>query len=110
MPIFVGREGICGNILHNVVRVEQLAADLELIARGELPSDQDLSSAPFIDARTVALRLVPCFVGIWSNHPRLNGPVVTTTDLWVFAPDLDWARTLSRFYRLGTPRPEGDGY
>ena len=110
MPIFVGREGICGNILHNVVRVEQLAADLELIARGELPSDQDLSSAPFIDAWTVALRPMPCLVGMCGDHPRLNGPLVTTTDLWVFAPYLGWARTFSRFYRLGTPRPDRAGH
>ena len=108
MPIFVGREGIRGDIFQNIARVEQIAADLELIARGELPSEHALSSAPFIDAWKVVLRPVPCLVGICGDHPRLNGPVVTTTDLWVFAPDLGWARTLSRFYRLGTPRPEGD--
>ena len=107
MPIFVGCEGIRGNILHNVARVEQLAADLELIARGEFPSDQNLSSAPVIDAWMVALRPVPCLIGTCSNHPRLNGPVVTTTDLWVFAPDLGWAKTLPRFCRLGTSHPEG---
>ena len=110
MPIFVGREGIRGDIFQNIARVERLAADLDVIAQGELPSEQDLSSAPFIDAWTVAFRPVPCLIGICGNHPRLNGPMVTTTDLWVFAPDLGWARTLSRFYRLGTPRPEGAGH
>jgi len=34
--------------------------------------------------------------------------MITTTDLWMFAPDLGWARTLSRFYRLGTPHPAGE--
>ena len=50
MPIFVGRKGIRGDIFHNTARVERLAADLGVIAQGELPSEQDLSSAPFIDA------------------------------------------------------------
>ena len=110
MPIFVGREGIRGDIFQNIARVEQLAADLDVIAQGGLPSEQDLASAPFIDAWTVALRPAPCLVGVCGNHPRLHGPMVTTTDLWVFAPDLGWARTLSRFYRLGTLRPEGAGH
>ena len=110
MPIFVGREGIRGDIFHNIAKVERLAADLDVIAPGELPSERDLSSAPFIDAWTVALRPVPCLVGFRGNPFRLNGPMVTTTNLWVFAPDLDWARTLSRFYRLVTPRPEGTGH
>ena len=107
MPIFVGREGICGDIFHDIGRVERLLSNLDVIAQGELPSKQDLSSAPFIDAWMVALRPVPCLIGTCSNHPRLNGPVVTTTDLWVFAPDLGWAKTLPRFCRLGTSHPEG---
>ena len=108
MPIFVGREGIRGDIFHNIARVEQIAIDLEMVARGEFPSEQTLSSAPFMDFWRTALRPVPCLVGVCGDHPRLNGPMITTTDLWMFAPDLGWARTLSRFYRLGTPRPAGE--
>ena len=108
MPIFVGREGIRGDIFQNIARVEQIAIDLEMVARGELPSEQTLSSAPLIEFWRVALRPVPCLVGVCGDHPRLNGPMITTTDLWMFAPDLGWARTLSRFYRLGTPRPAGE--
>lgn len=108
MPIFVGRKGIRGDIFQNIARVEQIATDLEMVARGEHPSEQALSAAPLMEFWRVALRPVPCLVGICGDHPRLNGPMITTTDLWMFAPDLGWARTLSRFYRLGTPNPAGE--
>ena len=49
-----------------------------------------------------------CFVGICTDHPRLRGPVVATTDVWVTAEDLGWCRTLGRFYRLGSPRGWAD--
>ena len=109
MPIFVSSKGVREDIFREIARVQRIAVDLELVARGQLPSEETLLSAPLMDAWTVALREVPWLVGICGNQPRLNGPVVTTMAPWVFVPDLHWARTLSRFYRLGTPRPGGGG-
>ncbi|MFZ3033540.1 MAG: DUF6634 family protein [Parvibaculum sp.] len=37
------------------------------------------------------------------NHPRLGTTSIQTTELWAIAPTLGWARTWSRFYRLGFP-------
>jgi hypothetical protein len=108
MPINIGRNGGYGNILHDVTLLKQLAADLERIARGESPSEAELSSAPLLQGWRRAASPMPCFVGHCSDHPHLIGPFVITSDTWVVAPDLGWARTLSRFYRLGRPyQPEG---
>ncbi|WP_363321399.1 DUF6634 family protein [Parvibaculum sp.] len=38
-----------------------------------------------------------------TGHPLLGVTTAVTSDLCVFAPDLGWARTLSRYYRLGSP-------
>jgi hypothetical protein len=107
MPIIVGREGVHGDVYHELARLEQLAADLDLIANGELPSADRLSSAPLLDAWRADFRPVPCLVGTCTDHPRLRGPLIFTTDVWAIAPDFGWARTLSRFYRLGEPSRGG---
>lgn len=40
--------------------------------------------------------------GVVSGHPHIkDGALVATSPLVVLAHDKTWARTLSRFYRLG---------
>ncbi|WP_196222665.1 DUF6634 family protein [Pseudooceanicola algae] len=39
-----------------------------------------------------------------SGHPRLGAAFVTTSQLIHVTPDRRWARTLSRWYRLGRPQ------
>jgi hypothetical protein len=46
-------------------------------------------------------------VGRMTGHPTCVGSLSITSGLWVLAPEFGWARTLSRFYRLG--RPHGAG-
>jgi hypothetical protein len=41
--------------------------------------------------------------GFVAGHPRLGAMAIVTSPLWVLDPELCWARTLSRFYRLGVP-------
>ena len=101
--IFVGRRGIRGDALNDIARLEQLIADLDMLASGELPPPQQLADAPLLDGYRLATRSEPCLVGECADHPRLNGPNIVTSGLWVFAPGLGFARTLSRFYRLGSP-------
>lgn len=43
-----------------------------------------------------------CLAGEVSGHPQLHGSI-TTSALIVLDPGLTWARTMSRFYRLGSP-------
>lgn len=83
-----------------IERLRLLADDLERIEQGELPTAQDLATAPLMENYHLGLRTVPVLVGDVHGHPRLGTTVATTTTRWAYAPTLGWARTQSRFYRL----------
>ncbi len=87
--------------------LRRLFADLEAIAETGTPSRADLANAPLLDRWTLAH--IParelCLQGASYGHPLLDGvarPVVTSR-IVAMAPDMTWARTWSRFYRLGRP-------
>ena len=89
-------------------RAQRLADDLRRIATGDLPTAADLADAPIIDHWSLALRPEPSLVGVVSGHPSIGQlRPGATSSLFAFAPDLGWARTWNRYYRLG--RPAGDG-
>ncbi|MDF2811745.1 MAG: hypothetical protein K0S56_2776 [Microvirga sp.] len=87
-------------------RLLRLAADLRAIREGSSPSQTDLIEAPILDNWAPMIRPIPCLVGDVSGHPLLPGSArkIATSDLWVLADHQGWARTLSRWYRLGLPR------
>lgn len=87
----------------HVGRLRGLAFDFDKIGKRSFPTDRDLASAPLID--NYALELVPRarLAGRVLGHPRLPDGFVTTSEVWIFAGVEGWARTYSRFYRLGNP-------
>ncbi|WP_414472887.1 DUF6634 family protein [Microvirga sp. M2] len=87
-------------------RLVRLTADLMAIRHSRGPTASDLEDAPILDNWERGTRPVACLVGNVCNHPMLPGMgrPIATSDLWVFAPDKGWARTMSRWYRLGLPR------
>jgi hypothetical protein len=88
-----------------IERAQSLLADLRRFAIGHLPTARELADAPTLDGWATALRPVPCLVGLCTNHPDplVRGPVIRTSPLWALAPELGWARTEARVYRLGEP-------
>jgi hypothetical protein len=85
-------------------RLGKLAEDLERIARGEHPSSSDLRDAPILFEWRVYIAPIPHLVGLVHGHPHLpDGGICHTSELYTFDPDVGYARTLSRFYRL-SPR------
>ena len=67
------------------------------------PTSNDLAVAPLLnDWQAILMRGSCCLAGEVSGHPRLQGSI-TTSALIVLDLDLTWARTISRFYRLGSP-------
>lgn len=85
--------------------LKALVGDLERLLNGEHPHQDDLEGAPVIDNWDFDLRPATCLVGTFLNHPRL-GPIVPngiTSELWYLDPVRKYARTFSRFYRLGKP-------
>lgn len=89
-------------------RLKALVADLEAVQSGRsgtvLPK-----AAPLLDQWDFAQRAAVCLVGRSHGHPLLpgEGRQIATSDLWLLSADRQWARTLSRWYRLGEPRGDG---
>ena len=89
-------------------RLKALVADLEAVQSGR--SGTVLSdAAPLLDQWDLAQRGAVCLVGRSNGHPLLPGVgrQIATSDLWLLSADRRWARTLSRWYRLGEPRGHG---
>lgn len=86
-------------------RLSALLADMSALRRGAYPEDLAGGEAPALDRWLVAQRPIPCLAGLSSGHPRLfgTGRPIATSDLWLMSADNSWARSLSRWYRLGRP-------
>ncbi|MFE0014091.1 hypothetical protein ACFWXH_04540 [Mesorhizobium sp. NPDC059054] len=87
-----------------VDRLRRLANDLERISKGNHPDKSMLSSAPCIEGWKIVVRPVPCLTGLFFGHPGIEeGDLGVTTEMMAFAPTLGYARTVTRFYKLGQP-------
>ena len=86
-------------------RLSALLADMSALRYGAAPETLTDEEPPFLDGWFVAQRPVPCLAGLSSGHPRLvgTGRPIATSDLWLMSSDNSWARSLSRWYRLGRP-------
>jgi hypothetical protein len=85
-------------------RLRRLADDLDRIATQKAPTAAELAQAPLLVDWGLAVCLSGLsLVGFAAGHPLLGRRKIVTSPLWVLDPDLAWARTLSRFYRLGVP-------
>jgi hypothetical protein len=109
MAIVIRGEKILGDIAYEVARLKQLTADLDRLGGGVFPDPEVIGAAPRLDNWSLTSRPVCCLVGECTDHPRLSGPLLVTSDVWITALELGWCRTLGRYYRLGKPQPHGDG-
>ena len=80
-----------------------LADDLEMAFNGCYPSIRQLDNSPMITHWKLSARHANCLAGVIFEHPILgsivpNGP---TSEVWLLDLDPNYARTFSRFYRLG---------
>ena len=107
MAFLIRRGKILGEYPYELARLEKLVTDLDHMGSGQMPSANDLADAPVIHRWRLAARAAPSLIGFCGDHPRIHGPTIQTSDLWVIAPQDGWARTLSRFYRLGERDPAG---
>lgn len=83
-----------------------LASDLERIARGEHPGPDDLRDAPVLFEWRVIIAPIPHLVGVVLGHPKIaDGRMCRTSALITINPDIGYARTFSRFYRLEARPP-----
>lgn len=106
MTIFVRGQQVFGNAEQVAVLLEALASDLRRIGTLAGPSQDDLATAPLLESWYHAVRVRPCLSGLVTGHPSLSGPRVFTSEVFALSPDANWARTLSRYYRLGAMHPD----
>jgi hypothetical protein len=86
-------------------RLEALSADMERVLEGVLPEAIMTEEPPLLDRWILGNTLAPCLVGLSTGHPTLVGTnrAIATSNVWLMSDDMTWARTLSRWYRLGRP-------
>lgn len=78
--------------------LRSLADDLESI-----PDDVEALLAVSINSWTLAQRPVPCLMGRTLGHPSIgNGRPALSSELFYLDSERGIARTMSRWYRLGT--------
>ena len=94
-------------IREEIDRLEKLTAALEVIGLGPLPPEWLLTKAehgaPILEDWRFAFRPVPCLMGMSTGHPRLPGDrrSIVTSEIFLISEELGWARSYSRWYRLG---------
>ncbi|MGV7030531.1 DUF6634 family protein [Methylobacterium symbioticum] len=111
MPILNRGPGPFPHLAYIARRHSALAEDLGRIARGEHPMGHILRDAPELSDWSVVLFPIPHMLGIVVGHPEIgDGRICRTSELVTFDPVSGYARTFSRFYRLGPRRPERDRY
>ncbi len=87
-------------------RLAEAQADLDRLAQGWVPTQADLGAAPLINGWTLLREPGGAsLLGRVDGHPRIwSGRVTATSGLIAVDARLgQWARTVSRFYRLGRP-------
>jgi hypothetical protein len=93
--------------------LERLIADLRHLANGGEIDPAVLTAAPLLASWAVGATWVPerILVGRVTGHPLIPDGPCRTSRLFAISPDGGYARTFSRWYRLGTPaRPNGGAY
>jgi hypothetical protein len=78
-----------------------LAADVAAIRSGEGPRPSDLLGTPVLDNWSLEPFRAHLLAGTVRGHPRLGDSPVRTTMAVLVDENEGWARTLSRYYRLG---------
>lgn len=87
-------------------KLSRLATDVERISLGQGPTAEELASAPLLLNWHFVKVPETILGGYVFDHPKLGAGQITTSLLYTVSPDLTWARTLSRYYRLGLPKEQ----
>lgn len=84
-------------------RVASAAADLRRLSEDWRPSEADLADAVGLENWMLAIDgEFPVLIGDAVGHPLLGDQFITTSRVLWISEDRTIARTLSRWYRLGT--------
>lgn len=96
-------------LTQNIATLIDLQGALNRLLQGLGPSDDEYALAPYLENYILCDRLDWCLQGDVTSHPALGSKRVATSSLYALNCRQGWARTYSRWYRLGHPsmaRPE----
>lgn len=88
----------------HISQLKRLVADLERLQSGSI-SAPSMMAVPVLDLWAYSFRKVPCLEGFVEGHPSLPDGRLITSELFAnfHSEDEHFARTRSRWYRLGSP-------
>ena len=90
-------------------RLQALAKDCLILEHDVTFVSARLRTAPMLDSYFPVLSPLGLhLVGQVTQHPLLGSRRIVTSQVWIADPEGHWARTLSRFYRLGQPAAPDD--
>lgn len=102
MTIFNRGPGPFPHLASDAVKYRALADDLDELARGIHPNAERLSEAPILFEWKLRINPIPHLLGIVMGHPKIpDGSSCRTSELITIDVGQRYARTFSRFYRLG---------
>lgn len=98
-----------GNLIKLQGTLNTLANDIrQLRSHDDPPSAALLDHAPLLERWSFATIRRPCLIGGVTGHPLLgDSSRIQTSELFAIDPSAGWARTLSRYYRLGSRKTDG---
>ncbi|WP_411507829.1 DUF6634 family protein [Brucella anthropi] len=93
------------NYLNDMIsKLHQLIDDLKMLRDSKKPDHEILDDSPTLYDWNQTTRPAACLEGLVQEHPLLGrNRLIITSDLYYLDPEMRFARTLSRFYRLGNP-------
>ena len=105
MLLFNEGRGAGEQLAAETARIGALLSDMERILEGVLPETLVNEEPPLLDRWLLGNVLTPALVGLSTGHPALPGTnrPIATSQVFLMSADMSWARTLSRWYRLGRP-------
>jgi hypothetical protein len=94
-----------GVFAKEIERLEKLVEDMRIVASSggqDIPAGQEV---PVLEEWRPAFRPAISLMGLSTGHPELPGRrrAIATSALAMLSEELGWARTESRWYRLGKP-------
>ena len=88
-----------GDSASTIAHLRALADDLERMTMFRL--DAELNGAPTLNGWAPVMRPIGGLSGFVEGHPVLGTRHIVTSQLFAIDEQRGWARTFSRFYRLG---------
>lgn len=90
-------------LAEEIKALADLSDALKQIIEHKGPTSTDYSQAPYLENYQLRGRITWCLGGDVANHPTLGTRRIHTSELYVLDQVNRWARTRSRWYRLGQP-------